>query len=86
MVGSAGICFTADWEHIGGVMKIKNPEVKCERKSTTSTDPRVVLGELFNLLEDYGPAWYSVTHRRRAIAALSSAQASVSERRDTTAA
>ena len=31
---------------------------------------RTVLEELFILLEDYGPTWYSKEHHDRAIAAL----------------
>jgi hypothetical protein len=33
-------------------------------------DPRAVLAELFELLENYGPAWYNEAHHDRAIAAL----------------
>lgn len=31
---------------------------------------RSVLEELFNLLEDYAPSWYTEQHHNRAIAAL----------------
>ncbi|HET6205189.1 MAG TPA: hypothetical protein VFD98_00185 [Terracidiphilus sp.] len=32
--------------------------------------PRAVLEELFTLLEDYAPAWYTEEHHNRAVAAL----------------
>jgi hypothetical protein len=32
--------------------------------------PREVLEELFQLLEDYAPAWYTEAHHNRAVAAL----------------
>jgi prephenate dehydrogenase len=32
--------------------------------------PREVLEELFQLLEDYAPAWYTEEHHDRAVAAL----------------
>lgn len=32
--------------------------------------PRQVLEELFQLLEDYAPAWYTEAHHNRAVAAL----------------
>jgi hypothetical protein len=35
-----------------------------------SVDPKVVLEELFELLEDYGPGWYTEDHHNRAVAAL----------------
>lgn len=38
-----------------------------ERRPAT---PRIVLEELFELLEDYGPSWYTEEHHNRAIAAL----------------
>ena len=31
---------------------------------------RAVLEELFDLLEDYAPTWYTVEHHNRAVAAL----------------
>ena len=34
--------------------------------------PREVLEELFELLEDYGPTWYTEEHHDRAVAALMS--------------
>jgi hypothetical protein len=33
-------------------------------------DPKIVLKELFELLEDYGPGWYTEDHHDRAVAAL----------------
>jgi len=51
-----------------------------DRMSISSLEPekdarcvpsqRVVLEELFKLLEDYAPAWYSEEHHNRAVAAL----------------
>jgi hypothetical protein len=46
--------------------------------STLETDPdahcvptqRAVLEELFKLLEDYAPTWYTEEHHNRAVAAL----------------
>lgn len=32
--------------------------------------PRQVLEELFQLLEDYAPTWYTEKHHNRAVAAL----------------
>ena len=32
--------------------------------------PREVLRELFQLLVDYAPAWYTETHHNRAVSAL----------------
>lgn len=32
--------------------------------------PRAALEELFVLLEDYAPTWYTVDHHNRALAAL----------------
>jgi hypothetical protein len=32
--------------------------------------PRQVLEELFQLLEDYAPAWYTEAHHNRAVSAL----------------
>lgn len=33
-------------------------------------DPRDVLEEVFLLLEDYGPTWYTEEHHNRIVAAL----------------
>ncbi len=35
-----------------------------------AVSPRVVLEELFELLEDYAPTWYTEEHHNRAVAAL----------------
>lgn len=68
-------------------MRIEHPEAECESetrpgrtKSAVSVNPRIVLEELFNLLEDYSPTWYTEAHRSRALAAMFSARPSVSER------
>jgi hypothetical protein len=39
-------------------------------KPTEATNARIVLEELFTLLEDYAPVWYERKHHDRAIAAL----------------
>ena len=36
----------------------------------TSATPEKVFEEIFNLLEDYGPAWYTQELHNRAVAAL----------------
>ncbi len=51
-----------------------------ETNATTSTfgqgkqlqlvEPADMLAELFDLLEEYGPSWYTEEHHDRAIAAL----------------
>lgn len=49
------------------------PELKLVPKSIQSKDcfnTRAVLEELFVLLEDYAPTWYTKEHHDRAIAAL----------------
>lgn len=35
-----------------------------------ASDARTVLEELFVLLEDYGPTWYTQEHHNRAVEAL----------------
>jgi hypothetical protein len=35
-----------------------------------SANQEVVLEELFELLEEYGPSWYTEEHHRRVLAAL----------------
>ena len=35
-----------------------------------ASDPKSVLQELFELLEDYGPVWYTAELRRRIVSAL----------------
>jgi hypothetical protein len=39
-------------------------------KPTEASNARIVLEELFALLEDYAPVWYEQQHHDRAIAAL----------------
>ncbi len=39
-----------------------------------SLSPRAVLEELFILLEDYAPVWYTQEHQRRALAVLLQAE------------
>jgi hypothetical protein len=39
-------------------------------KPTEGANARIVLEELFALLEDYAPVWYKRKHHDRAIAAL----------------
>jgi hypothetical protein len=41
-----------------------------ELQRPSSDSPRAVLKELFLLLEEYGPGWYTAEHRRHALAAL----------------
>jgi hypothetical protein len=38
--------------------------------SSYETTVKVALEELFALLEDYGPIWYTEEHRKRALKAL----------------
>ncbi|MGB7844888.1 MAG: hypothetical protein WBL63_04680 [Candidatus Acidiferrum sp.] len=40
------------------------------RKQLESVDPREVLVELFGLLEEYAPIWYTDEHHNRALATL----------------
>jgi hypothetical protein len=39
-------------------------------KPIEASNARIVLEELFTLLEDYAPVWYEQKHHDRAIAAL----------------
>jgi hypothetical protein len=39
-------------------------------RPTEPLSPRIVLEELFALLEDYAPVWYEQKHHNRAVAAL----------------
>jgi hypothetical protein len=39
-------------------------------KPTEASNARIVLEELFALLEDYAPVWYEQQHHDRALAAL----------------
>jgi len=41
-----------------------------ELQQVSSESPEAVLEELFLLLEEYGPMWYTVEHHNRAVAAL----------------
>lgn len=36
----------------------------------SAANPKLVLKELFELLEAYGPIWYTEEHHKRALAAL----------------
>ncbi len=45
-----------------------NPYAK--RYIHKQVNPMLVLQELFELLEDYGPAWYTQEKRERTLAAL----------------
>jgi hypothetical protein len=40
------------------------------QKPQRPANARVVLEELFRLLEDYAPAWYTEEHHNRIVAAL----------------
>lgn len=44
-----------------------------ERKPVAVVNPATVLLELFELLEDYSPVWYTDDNHHRAVAALRSA-------------
>ena len=44
--------------------------IASNRDHVHSTKEREVLTELFELLEEYGPAWYTEEHHNRIIAAL----------------
>ena len=60
----------------------RGPSVNIERTANPSTNqfinlkqgrpatPEAVLEELFRLLEEYGPSWYTEEHHNRAVAAL----------------
>jgi hypothetical protein len=39
-------------------------------RPTEASNTRIVLEELFTLLEDYAPVWYQQQHHDRALAAL----------------
>jgi len=41
-----------------------------EMFATASAEPLAVLRELFELLEDYAPTWYTVEHHNRLAAVL----------------
>lgn len=68
-------------------MKTDYPEVDYEirtrlgrTRTSTSGDPRAILEELFNLLEDYSPVWYTEAHRTRALSVLFPTRASAGKR------
>lgn len=42
----------------------------CDSSQQQRARPMIVLQELFELLEDYGPAWYTQEYHDRAVAAL----------------
>jgi hypothetical protein len=44
--------------------------VSQENRPPMALNPAAVLRELYELLEDYAPAWYSEEHHERAVAAL----------------
>ena len=44
--------------------------VAANARTKTASDARTVLEELFVLLEDYGPVWYTQEHHDRAVCAL----------------
>ena len=44
--------------------------VAANAQSKTASDARMVLEELFVLLEDYAPVWYTEEHHDRALRAL----------------
>jgi hypothetical protein len=50
--------------------KSENGRPHGPRAQTETVAPEVVLRELFELLEDYAPMWYTEEHHRRAVAAL----------------
>ena len=54
-------------EHLDRV-SISTLEVDAEAQGAPT--PRAVLEELFKLLEDYAPTWYTEEHHNRAVAAL----------------
>ena len=64
--------------YTGGVLNLEHAiSPKVVRRSfklkdtSTSTNPKVVLKEIFELLEEYGPVWYTEELHNRAKAALS---------------
>lgn len=63
---------------------MKNKQLKTIAKPASDSAPHNMpksppikaLEELFDLLEDYGPAWYTEAHHERTLAALNSARQS----------
>lgn len=51
-------------------------DVEHDFEQAVLNQAREVLVELFDLLEEYGPAWYTDTHRSRALAAIRALQGS----------
>jgi hypothetical protein len=58
-------------------MSIHQTKTTSKRKSSfisldqrQPANPKTVLKDLFELLENYGPAWYTEDHHNRAVAAL----------------
>ena len=49
------------------LLELEEPQRREERDDS---DPQPVLLEIFDLLEDYGPIWYTAELRRRIISAL----------------
>jgi hypothetical protein len=47
-----------------------NGNAICSLEPQLARSPRAVLEELFELLEDYAPTWYTLEHHNRAVAAL----------------
>jgi hypothetical protein len=50
------------------------------RKPLQAVNPRTVFVELFELLEEYGPSWYTEEQHNRAVAAMRILYASSSQR------
>lgn len=48
---------------------VESPERK-RRRTMNAANVEVALRELYLLLEDYAPAWYTEEHHRRALNAL----------------
>jgi len=47
-----------------------HPEAPESEVGEKKLDPAEVLAELYNLLEDYGPTWYTLEHHQKAEGAL----------------
>lgn len=52
------------------VVEFQHDTRSTHSKTSNTPNPRLVLEELFNLLEDYSPTWYTEEQRGRALAAL----------------
>ncbi len=55
----------ATFKAVPGAFKLK------DTRTSTSTSPKEVLKEIFELMEEYGPIWYTEELHDRVIAALS---------------